>query len=253
MSISLSAEETTMAEHNAPVTAGAMVLGVLLALGLGVLGYQLADGLLRFKGTERVVTVKGLAEREVAADTAIWPIRFNAADDELEALYATLERQGALVTRFLTEAGFASEEITQSPPAIVDRRAQGYGNPTAQDLRYAGNVTVTVYTREVERVRQAMRGLTALGKQGIAIAGQDYGVRTEFLYTALNDIKPAMIEDATRNAREVATKFAQDSESRLGKIRKASQGLFSIQDRDSNTPHIKKVRVVSTVEYYLTD
>jgi hypothetical protein len=253
MSISLSAEETTMAEHNAPVTAGAMVLGVLLALGLGVLGYQLADGLLRFKGTERVVTVKGLAEREVAADTAIWPIRFNAADDELEALYATLERQGALVTRFLTEAGFASEEITQSPPAIVDRRAQGYGNPTAQDLRYAGNVTVTVYTREVERVRQAMRGLTALGKQGIAIAGQDYGVRTEFLYTALNDIKPAMIEEATRNAREVATKFAQDSESRLGKIRKASQGLFSIQDRDSNTPHIKKVRVVSTVEYYLTD
>jgi uncharacterized protein len=242
-----------MRERSDQAPAGAMVLGVLLALGLAVLGYQLADGLLRFKGTERAVTVKGLAEREVAADTAIWPIRFNAADDDLASLYSMLERQGGLVTAFLQEAGFAQEEITQSAPAIVDRRAQGYGNPAAQDLRYAGNATVTVYTREVERVRQAMRRLTDLGKQGIAIAGQDYGVRTEFLYTALNDIKPAMIEEATRNAREVASKFAQDSESRLGKIRTASQGLFSIQDRDSNTPHIKKVRVVSTVEYYLID
>jgi len=247
------AEEATMREQNAQGPAGAMVLGVLLALGLAVLGYQLADGLLQFKRTERAVTVKGLAEREVAADTAIWPIRFNAADDDLQALYAALERQGGLVTAFVREAGFTPEEITLSAPAIVDRRAQSYGNPAAQDLRYAGHVTVTVYTRDVERVRQAMRRLTDLGKQGIAIAGQDYGVRTEFLYTGLNDIKPAMIEEATRNAREVAAKFAQDSESRLGKIRTASQGLFSIQDRDSNTPHIKKVRVVSTVEYYLVD
>lgn len=242
-----------MRGQNSQGPAGAMVLGVLLALGLAVLGYQLADGLLRFKATERTVTVKGLAEREVAADTAIWPIRFNAADEDLETLYAMLERQSGLVTAFLLEAGFASEEITLSAPAIIDRRAQGYGNPSAQDLRYAGNVTVTVYTREVERVRQAMRHLTDLGKQGIAIAGQDYGVRTEFLYTTLNDIKPAMIEEATRNAREVAVKFAQDSDSRLGKIRTANQGLFTIQDRDSNTPHIKKVRVVSTVEYYLVD
>ncbi len=233
--------------------ASAMVLGVLLALGLAALGYQLADGLIRFKAAERAVTVKGLAEREVAADTAIWPIRFNAADDDLENLYSVLEHQGQLVTAFLKDASFPEEEITLSAPAIIDRRAQGYGNPAAQDLRYAGNVTVTVYTREVERVRQAMRRLTDLGKQGIAIAGQDYGVRTEFLYTGLNDIKPAMIEEATRNAREVAAKFAQDSDSRLGKIRTANQGLFTIQDRDSNTPHIKKVRVVSTIEYYLVD
>ncbi|MCP5431611.1 MAG: SIMPL domain-containing protein [Chromatiaceae bacterium] len=233
--------------------AGAMVLGVLLALGLSVLGYQLADAMVSFKAAERAVTVKGLAEREVAADTVIWPIRFNAADDDLQGLYSTLDRQGGLVTAFLHEAGFTQEEITPSAPAIVDRRAQGYGNPAAQDLRYAGNVTVTVYSRNVNRVLQAMRRLTELGKQGIAIAGEDYGVRTEFLYTALNDIKPAMIEEATRNAREVAAKFAQDSESRLGKIRTANQGLFSIQDRDSNTAHIKKVRVVSTVEYYLVD
>ncbi|MCB1786728.1 MAG: SIMPL domain-containing protein [Gammaproteobacteria bacterium] len=242
-----------MREQSSQGPAAAMVLGVLLAVGLALLGYQLADGLMRFRATERTVTVKGLAEREVAADIAIWPIRFSVAGDDLEPLYASLERQGDLVIGFLRNAGFAADEITLSPPAIVDRRAQAYGNPGPQDLRYAGSVSVTVYTKEVERVRQAMRGLTDLGKQGIAIAGQDYGVRTEFLYTDLNDIKPAMIEEATRNAREVATKFAQDSSSRLGKIRAASQGLFTIQDRDSNTPYIKKVRVVSTVEYYLVD
>jgi hypothetical protein len=230
-----------------------MVLGALIALGLAVLGYLLADGLLRFKATERTVTVKGLAEREVAADTAIWPIRFNVAGDDLATLYAMLDRQGQMVIAFVRDAGFPADAVTVSPPAIVDRRAQSYGNPAATDLRYAGTVTVTVYTEDVARVRDAMRRMTDLGKQGIALSGQDYGVRTEFLYTGLNGIKPAMIEEATRNAREVAAKFAQDSDSRLGKIRTASQGLFSIQDRDSNTPHIKKVRVVSTVEYYLAD
>ena len=243
-----------MQQHDRNRSAAALLLGVLLAVGLGLLGYQLADGLQRFKGTtERVVTVKGLAEREVAADTAIWPIRFDLAGDDLEALYATLERQAAQVAAFLAEAGFAADAISQSAPAIVDRRAQGYGNPAAHDLRYAGNATVTVYTQDVERVRQSMRRLTELGRQGIAISGQDYNARTEFLFTGLNDIKPAMIEEATRNAREVAARFAEDSDSRLGKIRSASQGLFSIQDRDSNTPHIKKVRVVSTIEYYLVD
>jgi hypothetical protein len=98
-----------------------------------------------------------------------------------------------------------------------------------------------------------MNDLAELGKSGIAISGQDYETRTEFLFTNLNEIKPIMIEEATRNAREVAEKFAKDSGSKLGKIKKASQGQFSITDRDSNTPHIKKVRVVSTIEYYLSD
>jgi len=242
-----------MSDQGSQRPAAAMVLGMLLAVGLGVLGYLLADGLVRFKAMDRTVTVKGLAEREVPADVAIWPVRFNVAGNDLEDLYAVLERQGEQVMAFLRGAGFAPEELTLSAPAITDKRAQGYGNLNANDLRYAGSVTVTVYTGEIERVRQAMRRLTELGKQGIALSGQDYGVRTEFLYTGLNDIKPAMIEEATRNAREVARKFAEDSDSRLGKIRTAQQGLFSIQDRDSNTPHIKKVRVVSTVEYYLVD
>lgn len=231
----------------------AFILGGLLAAGLALLGMLLADGLLRVKQAERTVRVKGLAEREVPADTAIWPIRFSVAGDDLGKLYIDLEQQADQVVDYLTAAGFEADEITRAPPAIVDRLAQGYGNPGATDLRYAGSATITVYTQAIGRVRESMRNLTELGKQGIAIAGQEYGVRTEFLFTGLNAVKPGMIEEATRNAREVAMRFAADSDSRLGKIRKASQGVFSIQDRDSNTPHIKKVRVVSTIEYYLVD
>ena len=231
----------------------AAVLGLLLAVGLAALGYLLADGLLRFRALDRTVSVKGLAEREVPADIAIWPIKFSEPGNDLEALYARLQHDGELVRGFLRAAGFDDKEISASAPAMVDRKAQGYGNTNLIEFRYSGTATVTVYTTQIDKVRAAMQHLAELGKQGVAIAGEEYGARTEYLFTGLNDIKPAMIEEATKAAREVAEKFAHDSASRLGKIRTASQGQFSISDRDSNTPYIKKVRVVSTVEYYLAD
>jgi hypothetical protein len=234
-------------------TPAAFTLGLLLAVGLALLGYLLADGLLRFKALDRTVSVKGLAEREVPADIAIWPIKFSETDNDLGALYTRLERNNVLVREFLRRAGFGDAEITVSAPAIFDRKAQAYGNVERVEFRYAGTSALTVYSPKVEQVRTAMQTLAELGKQGVAIAGEQHDTRTEFLFTGLNDIKPAMIEEATKAAREVAEKFARDSDSRLGKIRTASQGLFSIQDRDSNTPHIKRVRVVSTVEYYLVD
>ena len=98
-----------------------------------------------------------------------------------------------------------------------------------------------------------MGQLSELGKQGIVLTGNNYAAQPEYLFTRLNSIKPQMIEEATRKAREVAEKFAQDSDSTLGKIRKARQGQFSISSRDNNNPQIKKVRVVSTIEYYLSD
>jgi hypothetical protein len=113
--------------------------------------------------------------------------------------------------------------------------------------------SVTVYSGRVEDVRTAMGGLLELGKEGIAFTGDAYQTPVEYLFTRLNDVKPEMIEEATRNARDVAQKFANDSQSLLGKIRRASQGQFSIEPRDTNNPHIKKLRVVSTVEYYLSD
>lgn len=239
---------------NAKSNMGAgMMLGVFIFLGLLALGYQLADGFLQARALERTVTVKGLSEREVPADIAIWPIKYNQADNDLVALYAAIERHNDLVVNFLKQHGFADTEISVSVPAIVDRQAQAYGGEQNVRFRYAATSGITVYSTNVERVRATMNDLVELGKQGLAIAGQDYEARTQFLFTGLNTLKPGMIEEATRNAREVATKFAQDSASTLGKIKTASQGQFSIEDRDSNTPHIKKVRVVSTVEYYLSD
>lgn len=230
-----------------------MMLGVFIFAGLLGLGYQLADGFLEAKALERTVTVKGLSEREVPADIAIWPIKYNQADNDLVALYAAIERHNGLIVEFLKQRGFGDDEISVSVPAIVDRQAQAYGGEQNARFRYAATSSITVYSTDVDQVRATMNDLVELGKQGLAIAGQDYEARTQFLFTGLNALKPEMIEEATRNAREVAGKFAQDSASTLGKIKTASQGQFSIEDRDSNTPHIKKVRVVSTVEYYLSD
>lgn len=230
-----------------------LMLGVFIFAGLLGLGYQLADGFLEAKALERTVTVKGLSEREVPADIAIWPIKYNQADNDLVALYAAIERHNGLVVDFLKQRGFADTEISVSVPAIVDRQAQAYGGEQNARFRYTATSGITVYSTNVDQVRTTMNDLVELGKQGLAIAGQDYEARTQFLFTGLNTLKPEMIEEATQNAREVATKFAQDSTSTLGKIKTASQGQFSIEDRDSNTPHIKKVRVVSTVEYYLSD
>jgi hypothetical protein len=234
-------------------TIGLAALGLLVACGLTLLGFQLARGLVAFKALERTVTVKGLAEREVEADIAIWPITFSEADNDLGALFATIERHNALIVAFLEGQGFAREDVSIASPTVVDRQAQGYNAGDRLPFRYAAQSTVTVYTRNVDQVRASMNQLVALGKQGIALGGAGYQAQTEFIFTRLNDIKPAMIEEATRNAREVAAKFAADSDSRLGKIKTALQGQFSITDRDRSTPYIKKVRVVSTVAYYLAD
>lgn len=231
----------------------ALLLGVFLLAGAAVLGYQLSDAAIRFKQLERSVTVKGLAEREYPADVVIWPIQYSLAGNDLQQLYAALDQQAESIRAFLLLGGIEAEEISFSTPTITDRLAQPYGNSSDARMRYTAQRTVTVYSADIERVRTAMAGLSQLGRQGIVLSGQEYQSRPQYLFTRLNEVKPDMIEEATRNAREVAQKFAADSDSQLGKIRRAAQGQFSISDRDANNPHIKRVRVVSTVEYYLAD
>jgi hypothetical protein len=233
-------------------SSGALVLGVFICIGLGLLGWLVSDGLAKFRSHERTVVVKGLAEKEVPADVVIWPIKFNVVGNDLEVLFSAIEEKAGKIDQFLTSHGFSDDDISLGAPKIVDRQAQTYSKE-APLFRYAAHGIITVYTTEVDRVQRATGDLLELGKSGVALTGQDYDSRTEYLYTKLNDIKPEMIAEATRNARQVAEKFAQDSNSRIGKIKRARQGQFSITDRDSNTPHIKKVRVVSTIEYYLAD
>jgi len=234
-------------------TVEAAILGAFLCIGLIILGYLLSSGAIRIKGMDRTVTVKGLAEREVQANIAIWPLKFNEANNDLNQLYSEIQRKSELIIEFLKKNGFSDDEISISQPAILDRQVQGYGDASKFKFRFTASTTITVYTEKVSNVIESMKKVVELGKLGIAISGQDYQNRSEFLFTDLNRIKPEMIEEATKNARESATKFAKDSNSKLGKIKKASQGQFSIRNRDSSTPHIKKVRVVSTIEYYLSD
>jgi len=228
------------------------ILGAFICAGLTLVGFILGSSAIRFREYERVVSVKGLSERELPADVAVWPIRFTSANSDLTALYSTMESSTKQVLEFLAAAGFASSEITSGAPFITDKFAQQYGNNERVQLRFVANQTVTVYSGKIDLVRTSQNGLAELGKRGIAFGGGEYQ-QTQFLFTKLNDVKPAMIEEATRKAREVAEKFANDSKSRLGKIKGANQGQFSVEDRDTNTPYIKRVRVVSTVDYYLSD
>lgn len=231
----------------------AVLLGALLCAGMTTLGLLLSEGAVHFRDAERSVTVKGLSEKEMPADVAIWPIRFTEVGNELGALYGALQSKNEKIIKFLEDQGFKQDELSVAVPGIQDRQAQGFTEDQVRSGRYAGTSAVTVYSKDIAQVRKAMANLAQLGQNGIAISGQDYEARTQFLFTQLNQLKPGMIEEATRNAREVAEKFAHDSGSKLGKIKKASQGQFTIEDRDSNTPYIKKVRIVSTVEYYLVD
>ncbi|AOS96043.1 hypothetical protein AUP74_00573 [Microbulbifer aggregans] len=234
-------------------TLPALLLGTGMLLGLAILGWFATEAVERFKGYERTVTVKGLAEREVPADIVIWPIQFTAASNDLQELYRQVATSSERIEGFLGEQGIPTEEITVSLPAVTDRLAQQYGGGARPEFRYSALQTVTVYSQQVDRVRSVMDDLAQLGREGIAFSQNNYQGQIEYIFTGLNDLKPQMIEQATKEARQVAQKFAEDSDSVLGKIKRASQGQFSISDRDKNNPHIKKVRVVSTVEYYLSD
>jgi len=231
----------------------AAIIGAGIFLGMSALGYLLGSAAIDFKEYERSVKVKGLSEREYPADIVIWPIQFTVADNDLEGLYNSIESSTDQIVKFLEKQDIGLSEITLSTPAITDKSAQQYGRAEPAQFRYSAVQTVTVYSKHIEVVRSVMSNLSKLGKQGIAFTGSNYQSKTEYIFSRLNQVKPEMIEEATTKAREVATKFAEDSNSKLGKIKRASQGQFSISARDNNNPHIKRVRVVSTVDYYLSD
>ncbi|ABZ77235.1 protein of unknown function DUF541 [Shewanella halifaxensis HAW-EB4] len=230
----------------------ALILGSLLCFGLIMSASTIGDKLIKMKAMERTVTVKGLAEKEVKANVAIWPIRFSEVDNDLNNLYQTVQNKTDRVVDFLKQQGFSEDEITVALPAIEDRQAQGYVDPNVK-YRYAAKISISLYTDNVELLLTTRSNMLSLAKDGIAISDQDYNSKAQFLFTELNRVKPEMIQSATQNARQVAEKFAKDSNSKLGKIKQASQGQFSINDRDSNTPYIKKVRIVSTLTYFLND
>ena len=222
----------------------------ILALGLAVLGQFVYRGLDSLGDRERVVAVRGLAEREVKADRVIWPVVYKTTGNDLPALYGQLNDVSAKIRAFLVENGIPATDISTGAPEIVDLRADRYNTNRVAD-RYNVTLVTTVVTRKVDAARSLMSRMGELLKSGIAISANDYGNQVQYEFNGLNAIKPAMIEEATHNARKAAEQFAKDSESELGKIKSASQGLFTVSDRDSYTPYVKRVRVVTTVNFYL--
>jgi hypothetical protein len=202
------------------------------------------------KASSRFVSVKGLAEREVPADLVIWPVSFVVTGDDLAAVYARIEADGVKVKAFMKSMGIKENEIEEATPAVVDFLARGYSGQAMPKNRYKVTQRFTVRSGDVRKVINAMGKAGRLVKQGVVI---DEGFQnvTKFMFTGLNSIKPAMIAEATGNARKAAEKFARDSGSRVGAIKGARQGFFSITDRDMYTPEIKRVRVVTSVDYFL--
>ena len=224
--------------------------GCAMMIGLIILGIFICKGLKSIAEKDQFVTVKGLAEREVMANKVVWPIPYYCVSNDIQELYNELDRSSTAIIRFLKENGITDEEIIMSTPNVTDRLAQSY-TPENLTYRYQGRDVVTVSSAQVGKVIELIKKQIVLMKQGVNI-GTEYGYGNDatFEYTKLNDIKPEMIEEATRNARAVAQKFAEDSESELGGIRNANQGQFSISS-DETTPHIKNIRVVTTIDYIL--
>lgn len=225
---------------------------IILAIGMLVMGSFIKLGLDSLSRRDRVVNVKGLAEMEVPANKVTWPLMYKDLGNDLPTLYNKINNTNRAIVDFLKQKGIGEDEISINAPEIIDMQAERYNN-TNTPFRYNVTTVITVTSTQVDLVRKMISEQSELLKQGIAITGGDYRYNVQYDYTALNDIKPQMIEEATRNARAAAVKFAKDSDSKLGKIKRAYQGQFSIEDRDANTPYIKRIRVVTTIDYSLED
>lgn len=227
-------------------------LGIAFILGMLVLGGSLVLMINNMKSYDRCVTVKGLCEKEVMADKVIWPIVYKQGGNELGELYNRVKDMNAVIVKFLKDAGVSDSEITTNAPSILDTQTNLYGE--RKEYRYIVTAGVTVCSNQVELIVKLQTEQAKLYEKGIPVGmGENWSHPTTYSFTGLNDIKPSMIEEATINARQAAEKFAKDSNSKLGKIKNATQGQFSVSDRDNNTPYIKNVRVVTNVVYYLKD
>ena len=230
-----------------------LIAALLVALGILGAGWFASQGLVAIKTQDRYVTVKGLAERYVDADLVVWPITHAVAGNELADLQGALDANSESIRRFLIAAGFEDAEIALGPPRLTDQEAFGYGENAPRN-RYRSEATVTLRTTKVDAALKAMQRAGELVSEGVLLTF-NYGIEgmASFEFTGLNAIKPELIAEATANARESAQQFANDSGAAVGGIRMANQGQIDISNRDQSSPQVKKVRVVTTVEYFLTD
>lgn len=229
-----------------------IVSAAVLAIGIVLSGLSIALGIKTLKADQRTVSVRGLSERELEADLAVWPATFTVSGNDLSLLRQDIVKKTDIITAFLKKHGIQDTEFTVKEPAITDTSTDPYMDQTKKHDKYFAKVVVFVRSSNLKAVNAALSDSINLMDSGIALS-HDYDSRVEYHFTKLNDIKPQMIAEATQNARKAAEQFAHDSGSKVGKIKRASQGLFSIDDAAPGLPERKSVRVVTTVEYILSD
>ena len=210
----------------------------------------LAVGLANIITPERSVSVRGLAEREVDADLAVWNMSFSMGENSLESMQRSILEKTEVIKKYLIKHGLEESDFTVKPAAITDNSLNSYMDQTKITYKFVAQQTILVRSGKIEEVKSAYADSLELVSAGIAVS-QDYDSKVSYEFTKLNDIKPEMIAEATKNARTAAEQFAHDSNSKVGKIKKATQGLFTIEDAAVGLEDKKSVRVVNTVEYLL--
>ena len=223
-----------------------LMAAALIAVGILCLGWFIKAGIDDFANKDRKVTVKGLAEREVPADKVTWSIGTKVTGDNLPLLYESINLRTTQIKDFLKQNGIEEKEITVNPPSISDLEAREWGDNN-KNFRYIVSTTITVATNKVEQVNKAIFKQAELLKQGVAIDNSD----AQYEYASFQQMKPEMMAEAIKNAQKTAEQVAEASHSKVGKIQTAGQGQFEIDNRDQNTPYIKKLRVVTTITYSL--
>jgi uncharacterized protein len=234
---------------------------IILAIGISLGGLLVGGGFARGRSADRFVTVKGVAEREVSADLAIWPLRVVSADNDLTTAHTRLQLSVQKIMQFLAAQHVDTTSATLANFEVSDAFTNQYGGSNNAPTRYVIHQTIVVRSNDPARVLAASQHVAELVNSGVVLSsGGEYGSGgPTFVFTGLNKLKPAMIGEATARAREAAAQFAHDSRSSLGGIRQASQGVFEILPRDQaqgitqESQVAKTVRVVSTVDYFLKD
>ena len=221
------------------------IMGVSVVLAAAVLGIFMVCTVKTLKSYDDTVKVRGLCEKEVPADRVVLRVMYSAQDNDLATLRSTMEKNDQTVISLLKKAGFTDEEIKYTSANFNDRYDSYYTSNIR--FRYSANQTISVFTSKMDEVSKVQNTIDAdLLKHDIIS-----NTYANYEYNGLNDIKPSMIAESLENARTAADEFAKNSHSKIGKMRTASQGYFEVEDLDENTPQVKKIRVVTTVEYYL--
>jgi hypothetical protein len=224
-----------------------VVSATLVALGLAGAGYFVGQGISERGAGRRIISVKGLSEREVPASVATWTIGYSATGNDLGEINKKLADSTKAVVAFLKDAGFADTDLAVQPPSLhdtsMDEREKDSPPPPE---RYRADQAVLLRTSKVDAIKPALASASNLMVSGVLLSGKS---EPNYIFNQVNEIKPAMIQEATKNARIAAEQFSRDSQTTLGKLRNATQGWFQVENRDAATPERKIVRVVVDVEY----